>query len=86
MAKINITMNDDLLEKVDTCADDLYTSRSGLITIACANYIHSLEMQELIKTMAVAVQKIADQGTVDEETQETINDIERLAKLFASSK
>lgn len=86
MAKINISIDDNLLERLDKVADCNYMSRSGLISTACAQYINSNEVIVAIKDMALCIRKIADEGTVDHETMEQLEDFERLCKLFMSAK
>lgn len=81
MAKINISINDDLLARADNFADENYTSRSGLITTALAEYLNSRELMGLIKNMSLAVNKIAETGNVDDETMQMIRDFERMTKL-----
>lgn len=41
--KINITVDEDLLERIDQYAKENYISRSGLITLACTNYIIKMD-------------------------------------------
>lgn len=80
--KVNITMNDDLMRKVDEYADASYTSRSGFITQAVSAYISSLEVQSLVKSMAVAMNKIADKGEVDKETLHELEDFQRICDML----
>lgn len=85
MAKINISMDDKLLERLDRVADACYTSRSGLISIACTQYINTNEMIIAIKDMSVLMRKIADKGTVDQEDRDRLEDLERVCKLFTQN-
>lgn len=82
MAKINISIDDKLLERLDRVADSNYMSRSGLISTACAQYINTNEVIVAIKDMSVAMRKIADLGTVDHETMEQLEDLERVCKVL----
>lgn len=86
MAKINISIDDNLLERLDKVADSNYMSRSGLISTACAQYINSNEVIVAIKDMALCMRKIADEGIVDHETMEQLEDFERVCKLLMSAK
>ena len=43
MAKINISIDDELLKKADNFAKEIYTSRSGLISRALVNYMNNQE-------------------------------------------
>lgn len=68
MAKVNISINDDLLSRLDNFADENYTSRSGLITTALTEYFNSREMILLVKNLSLAIGKVAESGEVDDET------------------
>ena len=39
MAKVNVSLPDDLLEAVDAIAEELHRSRSGLVQEATARYV-----------------------------------------------
>ena len=52
VVRINITMDDRLLKRVDELADALYTSRSGLITQLCAQGV--LGYDTAVKTIVEA--------------------------------
>lgn len=81
--KVNVTLDDELMKRVDDYADKNYMSRSGLISLATTQYLNSHEMIMAISDMAVSMRKIADTGKVDHETIEQLEDFERLAKLLA---
>lgn len=85
MAKVQISIDDELLSKIDCYADENYITRSGLISIGMSEYLNSKETMRLIKNLNVAVQRIADQGTVDEETMRQIEDFERLCKIISAN-
>lgn len=82
MAKINISMNDDLLTRLDNFADENYTSRSGLITTALTEYLNSREMILLVKNLSLAIGKIAESGEVDDETLKMMEDFERATNIM----
>lgn len=44
MAKVMISVSDDLLKKIDTYAEATYTSRSGLITLCMVEYLKNKEV------------------------------------------
>lgn len=83
MAKVQISIDDKLLERIDTYAEENFISRSGLISMGMCDYLNSKETMRLIKNLGVAVQKIADQGIVDDDTMKQIEDFERLCKIVS---
>lgn len=80
--KVNITLNDDLLARIDQYADSNYMSRSGLISLAVTQYLNAADVTTAIKDMALCMRKIADTGTIDHETMEQLEDFERLSKML----
>ena len=86
MAKINISLDDNLLERMDMYAEDNYMSRSGLVSISVAQYLNANEVMTLVKDMSLAMRKIADSGTIDSETEQKLEDFERISKMLVGVK
>lgn len=86
MAKINISIDDELLQRADNYTQKLYTSRSGLISMSLASFMNSQECIIAINEMSLAMRKIADNGFVDNETKEKLEDFERVSKLLLQGK
>lgn len=84
--KVNITLDDQLMKRVDEYADQNYMSRSGLISLATTNFLNAADVTTAIKDMAFAMRKIADNNAVDAETLERLEDCERLLKLLSYQK
>lgn len=84
--KVGITLDDELLKRIDSYADENYMSRSGLLSVAATHYLNALEVQSAIKDISLAMRKIADTGKVDHETLEQLEDFERLAKFMTYGK
>ena len=80
--KVNISLDDKLVERIDNYADANYMSRSGLISFATSQYLNQADVMLMIKDMSLAMRKIADQGTLDHETIEQLEDFERLCKMM----
>lgn len=86
MAKIQISINDDLLRRVDEYAVHTYNTRSGTITLALSELLISDEVVRSVSSMALSMQKIADTGKVDDETLRHLEDFERLSKMLISGR
>ncbi len=84
--KVGITLDDDLLVRVDAFADRNYMSRSGLISLALTQYLNSQEMINAITDMSLSMRKIADSGEVDHDTLEQLEDFQRVAEMFSGYK
>lgn len=84
--KINITLDDKLLSRLDNYADDNYMSRSGLISLACTQFLNSAEVVGVVKEMGATINKIADMGGVDDDTQKQIEDLGRTMRFLIQQK
>lgn len=86
MAKVQITLDDKLLERIDTYADENYMSRSGLVSLAATQFLNTAEISRAVKDLSLAMRKIADTGTVDHDTMEQLEDFERVAQYLTPQK
>lgn len=82
LVKVQITLDDALMNRADLYADENYMSRSGLISLALTQYLNSADVTKAIKEMALCMRKIADNGSVDLETRKQLEDFERLSKIL----
>lgn len=80
--KVQVSLDDRLMERIDYYAKENYMSRSGMISIACTQYLNQYEAVNAVINMSVCMKKIADRGMVDEETMKELEDIERLCKML----
>lgn len=81
MAKINISIDDELLKRLDNVADKNYMSRSGLVSAACVQYINSSELLLAVKDMSLCMRRIADNGEIDEDTKNKLAELETFCKV-----
>lgn len=81
--KVQVSLDDNLVSRIDNYADANYMSRSGLISLATSQYLNSVEMIMMVKDMSLAMRKIADTGTLDDETMNKLEDLERFCKIVA---
>ena len=80
--KVQISLDDKLMERVDNYADNNYMSRSGLISLACTQFLNQSDVVLAIKDMSFAMRKIADTGTIDADTLRELEDFERVCKMM----
>lgn len=86
MAKINISIDDELLERVDKQANSMYMSRSGFIQYACAQVLNSTQMMLAVQDLSLTMRRIADNGLIGDEERKELEDFERLVKMISGSK
>ena len=81
--KVNITLDDELLQRNESYADENYLTRSGLITLATSQFLLQAEASRAIVDMSLAMRKIADTGTIDDEERRRLEDFERFARMLS---
>lgn len=80
--KINISINDDLLTRVDKYVEQNYSTRSGVISLALSQFLATQEVSNLLRGMNVAMQRIADKGMVDDETYKQLEEFETICNVL----
>ena len=81
--KVNITLNDELMERVDEFAEQNYMTRSGLISFAVTQFLNGQQMMSALQEMTLCMRKIADTGIVDGDNMKKLEDMERFMKMVA---
>ena len=84
--KIQISIDDELAERIDSYAKKTYTSRSGLISIACTQYLMASELPLQINALTHACRTIAEKNELDPDTIAQLQDFERFAKMLTGTK
>ena len=79
--KVNITLDEELMRRVDEYAEENYLNRSSLVSLATTQFLNAADVTKAIKEMAFAMRKIADSGEIDEQTKRDLEDFERLSKM-----
>ena len=53
--KVNVTLQDELVSRIDNFADENYMSRSGFLTLAAVQYLNTQDTMRLIRDMSLAM-------------------------------
>jgi predicted transcriptional regulator len=85
-AKVQITLDEELLNEVDDYCDKNYMNRSWLISQSLVQVLNNQKMVDSIVNISVAVRKAAETGVLDADTQKEIEQFESLCKLFIREK
>lgn len=85
MAKINITVNDDLLKKIDDFADENYTTRSGFFAQAANQFLLEKSVPKSLQDIAVCFKRIADNNQIDEESKKQLEEFAILSKMLSQT-
>ena len=85
MAKVQISIDDGLLSRLDDYADRNFTSRSGAISWACNQMIMADDLRRSLRTVAIAMKRIADSNEIDEKSKEELRAFEMLAEMVSGT-
>lgn len=80
---MQITMDEELIERLSKYADDNFLTKSGLVTIAVAQYLNQNEAVQAVKGIAFSLRKIADSGSVTPEMMKELEDWGRAVQIIA---
>jgi len=80
MAKINISIDDELLRRIDDYADSAYQSRSGLIALACSQLLDQRDAMKAMAKLPDLIKSYANGDLTDDEKKK----LEVLETLSAS--
>lgn len=84
--KVQISLDDELVARIDNCADSSYTTRSGFITQACVQYLNQTELVSSINRISFACQRIAESNTIDEETKRQFEEFQIMVRVLTGQK
>lgn len=82
MAKVQISIDDELLEKIDRYAKNNYMSRSGFLSMVSNQYLSTQEFAELAKSMNSAMKKVAENGVIDDDTMRQLESFEMMTAML----
>lgn len=81
--KVNVTLDEELLQRIENYADENYLTRSGLISLAASQFLLQAEASRAVVDLSLTMRKIADSGTIDEEQQKELEYFERFARMLS---
>lgn len=82
MAKVQISIDDELMQKVDAYIEKNYMSRSGFFAMLANQHFQALQVTDSLKDITLSIRKVADTNEIDDETQKKLEDFERLARVL----
>lgn len=82
MAKLNITMPDDLLAALDEYVTRNFTTRSGAITLMVNNYLTSQQAVASIRQISTILQQVAAGKELTEEEQMQLDGFSALSRIL----
>ncbi len=83
--RVNMTLNDDLLKRIDSYAKSNYMKRSSVVSFACNQFLMANEMQSLLVDMKRALQAIAANSTITDEQMKELEKFNILCDLMSKN-
>lgn len=84
--KINISISEDLLGLLDDCANELYSTRSGIVCQALVSFFTQREaikaIQQMVPIMKSIEKSLAKGQPISPEDKQQIDDLEALLRLL----
>ncbi len=84
--KLQISLDEELVKRLDSYAEKNYMTRSGLISFSVSQYLNQAEVMLAVTDMSLAFKKIAEKGTIDQDTLEQLEDFDRLCRMMMGTK
>lgn len=80
--KISISINDELLRKIDEYSKENFLTRSGFLSLAANQYILQQEAMSTMKSLRSAVEKVSETGEMDEQSEADMKKFMELASMI----
>ena len=85
-AKLQITMDEELLNAVDEYCDKNFMNRSWLISQSLVQVINQQKIIDSIVNISVAMKNVSEKGEIDENTRKEMETFETMCKMFIGKK
>lgn len=82
--KVNVTIDEGLLERIDEYAEDNFISRSVLVQLATSQFLTANEATKALVEISLALKKIAQSGSFSEADLRQLQGLEQLAIMLSA--
>ena len=79
--KFSISMNDELVKRVDRAAEAGYQTRSAYISSAVTQMLNSQEVVFALRDLVVLLRQVYDSGKLDDDGIEKLKQLEAVLQL-----
>lgn len=80
--KFQVSMEKDLVEKIDDYAKKNYTSRSGFLALCATQYIQSKEFTSNLPQFIDVLKSAIESDNLDSDAKEKLYDIDRACRVI----
>lgn len=78
-----MTLNDELLAKIESYAKTNYMNRSSVVSFACNQFLLTEETRAVLFEMKNALKVIAEKGTITDEEQKELDKFNLLVSMLS---
>ena len=82
--KVNVTIDEGLLERIDEYAEDNFITRSGLVQLAMSQFLTANEATNALVEISLSLKKIAQSGSFSEDDLRQLQGLEQLAIMLSA--
>lgn len=82
--KVNVTIEETLLERIDQYADENFMTRSGLVQLATSQFLSAAEVSKALVEMTAALKQIAARGEISSDDKRKLEAFEQLAMMLSA--
>lgn len=82
--KVNVTIDEGLLERIDEYAEDNFITRSGLVQLAMSQFLTANEATKALVEISLSLKKIAQSGSFSEDDLRRLQGLEQLAIMLSA--
>ena len=82
--KVNVTIDEGLLERIDEYAEDNFITRSGLVQLALSQFLTANEATKALVEISLSLKKIAQSGSFSEDDLRQLQGLEQLAIMLSA--
>lgn len=82
--KVTISLDDNVLKRIDDYAKKNGVKRSGLISIACMEYLDAKDSLKAVEAISLVMRQFVDNSDekLDDKTFQEFEDFERMVRLL----
>lgn len=84
--KVNISINDELLQRIDEYAEKNYTNRSAVFAQSANQFLLAQAVPQALGEIALAFNKISENNKIDEDSKKKLEDFMLLSRLLGGAK
>ena len=85
-AKVQISIEDDLLKSVDDYCEKNYMNRSWLFPQGVLQIINQQKLMDAMLNISFAMKNISEKGEIDDDTRRQMDEFDTLCKVFMGKK